>query len=121
MLTALHLLGHLVDQLEDWSEVRRPRQLHVVNGSLVDFGHAFDTVDFWVKDVAIEGETVPDLVVNDSSVAKDRDLLIAVVILQDVPHRVDRLKVLVLSHVERVQGAGLLGVTIRCSEVNRDL
>ena len=86
LLGAVHLLCHLVDEVEDGGEVRRSVQRHSIDCVLVGLNYAIQTVDLGIKDVAVQGEAVIALVRvgrDGGTETKSRDLLVTVIVLQD--------------------------------------
>ena len=110
LLRALEAFGHLVDELANWREVGGSVQVHVVQGVQVGLDHSIETIDGRVRYVAVEGEAVVALFphwTNLSSIAKDWNLLVGVVVLQNRANLLDSAEVLVVLEVgDAVQGAG---------------
>ena len=54
----MHVLGHLVYRLHNWSKVCWPTQSNSLNSFLVCIDNACQAVNFRIKDVAVEREAV---------------------------------------------------------------
>ena len=121
MLRAVHLFGHLVDELEDGGKVCRSVKRHRIDRVLVSFNYTIQSVDFWVKDIAVEGKAVVTLVCvgrDGSTEAQSWDLLVAIVVLQDTTHGAYSIQVLVALHIEVVERTWARRRSVGCSEIN---
>lgn len=92
LLRTIHLLSHFVDYFEDWSKVGWAIQIDSVDGMLVGLDYTFNTINFWVENVTIEGKAVISLVCirrDGCTKSKHWNLLIAVIILENISNRLD--------------------------------
>lgn len=99
-------LSHITDKLNDWRKVGWAIEVDVLQCALVCCCDSFEAIDFWVKYVSIESKAVGcpvDCWWDSSTIAKDWDLLLRVVVLQNVSAGLDCLQVLVPVHVKVVE------------------
>lgn len=106
LLRNIHLLGHVINQLEQGAKVGRAVKVSAVDSVLVGVHDTLDAVTLRVEDITVQGEAMIGL----RSVGRDRcaeaqrwDLLITVVVLQDIANRSDSVEVLVLLQVQVVE------------------
>ena len=89
---------------------------------LVRLHDSINSIDFWVKDISIQGETVISCVSiwwDSCAKTENRDLFVAIIVLQYVAHGLDSVQVLILVHVQQVVERTRLGrCTIRQSKIN---
>jgi len=116
-------LSNVVDLAQDFSKMRRPVQLSVLDGMLVDSDHLVESVHTRVEDVSVESEAVRGALGvgrNSATKAIQVDLLAAVVELEDAANIFDGLQVLVVVGVEVMKRISALRVTVRKSEIDSD-
>lgn len=115
LLSAAHLLCHLIHGAKDGREVSGAIQIHAVNCVLISLFDARDSIDLRVKDVPVEGEAVichVSIWWDGCAETEHGDLLVTIIVLKDIADRPDRVKILVLLHVQEMEGAGLGGLTV---------
>ena len=123
LLGAAALLSHLVDQLHDRGKISRSSETNIIYRTLIYLFHTIDTVHFRIKNVAIKSKAVACFkTFNLCSVAKYRDLLIAVIILQDTTDRLNCIQILIISHITFVvKRRSTIRTAIRASKVYRNI
>lgn len=109
--------------LKDLREVGRPIQIRVPDGVLVSVDDLGQAVDSRVENVSIQCEAMGGSLVvgrHCSSEPVELDLLVGVVMLQDASNALDDLHILVFRRVEIVERSGVVGRSVRESEINGD-
>lgn len=88
---------HLVELTNNWTEVRRAIQLHILQSFNIVCFNFLKTVDPGIEDISIEGKTVRCVIprLNVGTKAVEADLFIRVVILEYVTHALDGFQILV--------------------------
>lgn len=116
-------LTDVINGLQDRAEMGRTVQVNIRQAVLVVSHRFFEASNSRIETVTVHREAVSrSLAVwrHTSTEAKQIDVLVSVVVLQNAAHRLHHLQVLVLRHVEVVKRIGGVRRTITQSEINCD-
>ena len=113
------LLLHLVvDVSNDFGEVGWTVQWVRLESAFVGIDYSLYAIDLWTTQITIQGEAVGSFTINETAIAVDINLLVAIVVLQDLAYASDGLYVLVAFWIKVMKRARPAGVPIGASEVH---